>query len=135
MRERIARFMAGRNGTDELARFGLAVSMILLLLGIIGGATIFGSICYYLGVGVLVWCYFRIFSRNLEKRRMENYRYLVLRGKAIAPFRNHIVHFQQRGSYKFYRCPGCRAELRVPKGKGRISIRCPKCGQRFEKHT
>lgn len=135
MRERIARFMAGRNGTDDLARFSLAVSMILLLLGILGGATAFGSICYYLGVAVLIWCYFRIFSRSLEKRRMENYRFLVLRGKALAPFRNHIVHFQQRGSYKFYRCPSCRAELRVPRGKGRISIRCPKCGQRFEKHT
>ena len=135
MRERIARFMAGRNGTDNLARFSLGVSMVLLLLGIVGGETAFGSICYYLGVGVLIWCYFRIFSRNLEKRRMENYRFLMLRSKALTPFRGKMVQFQQRGSYKFYRCPGCRAELRVPKGKGRISIRCPKCGQRFEKHT
>ncbi len=130
MRERLARFMAGRNGVDQLNRFLLAADVLLAVLSsLIGGA--FGRVSYALVLGLLVVIYLRMFSRNLMRRRQENGRYLQLRQRFLGRFRLLKERWVQRRDYKFFTCPACHTTLRVPKGRGKIRIVCRKCGVSF----
>lgn len=88
-----------------------------------------------LTLAVIVYVYFRMLSKNIPGRYRENQAYL----RATARFRDWFYRkkneFAQRKVYHFYRCPKCRQRVRVPKGKGRIAIRCPKCGEEFIKNS
>lgn len=133
-REKIARFMDGRNGTDDLGRFLLIVSLVLVVASmLIGGLA--GSILWVLVLVVLIICYFRILSRNTYKRRNENEWYLRRKNAVSRWFKSLKDRWNQRKEYKFFRCPSCHALLRVPKGKGKILLTCRKCGRRFERKT
>ena len=68
MRERLARFMAGRNGNDQLNNFLLILEMILILLSIFIPGRV-GKYLYIAVLALLVYIYFRMFSRNITKRR------------------------------------------------------------------
>ena len=130
MRERLARFMAGRNGNDQLNVFLLIVDVLLLVLaGIFSRGR--GSILYPLAVILLFYIYFRMFSRNLYKRREENGKYLRMKYNVEAALRVRKERWVQRKDYKFYTCPSCRAALRVPRGRGKLKIVCRKCGTSF----
>ena len=130
MRERIARFMAGRNGNDQFNMFLLIADVVLMLL-----ATIFskklGAVLYPLVLVLLGYSYFRMLSRNLYKRRLENEKYLRLRGHVAARLRLIRERWVQRREYKFFTCPSCKAVMRVPRGRGKIKIVCRKCGNSF----
>ena len=130
MKERLARFMTGRYGNDQLNSFLLVLGMVLAVLGIFlrGRA---GSILYVLVLAVLGLSYYRMFSRNLMRRRDENSKYLRLRYKVLGRLQLRKQRWQQRKDYKFFTCPACRATLRVPKGKGKLRIVCRKCGNSF----
>lgn len=134
MRQRIAQFMAGRNGNDQLNVFLLVADIALLLLGsILGGAV--GRILSFLVVALLALCYFRMLSRNLVRRRQENSRYLALRYRALGWLRRQKTRWDQRRDYKFFRCPSCGTTLRVPRGRGNIRIVCKKCGCAFNRKS
>ena len=130
MRERFIKFMAGRNGNDQLNMFLLIVAILLILLGsLIKGVA--GRIFSLLLLADLVVIYLRMFSRNIAKRREENARFLNLRYKFGAGFRMIGERWTQRKEYKFFYCPSCRTVLRVPRGRGKIMIVCRKCGTKF----
>ena len=124
------RFMSGRYGFDQLSGFLCILSLILVVLG----AWISG-ILYWLGLALLLWCYFRIFSRNTQKRYAENLKYLSLQAQVREWFARRRLRFDQRKTYRYFRCPHCRQSIRVPRGRGRISITCPKCGTSFIKKS
>ena len=84
---------------------------------------------------LLFYSLFRIFSRNIQARYRENEKYLQIKGKATNFFAVKKSHFAQRKNYRFYRCPKCGQQVRVPKGKGHIRITCPKCRAEFDKTT
>lgn len=128
MRERIARFMAGRYGMDSLSRFLNFVVIALLILSVFRVPYV-----YIAALVLLVINYFRIFSRNTGKRYAENEKFLAATYKIRQKFALSRQHMQQRRYYRFYRCPQCRQKVRVPKGKGRICITCPKCRHEFVK--
>lgn len=130
MRERIARFMAGRNGNDQLNLFLLVVDMLLLLLATIFSGSI-GRALYPLVFILLVLIYFRMLSRNLYRRSEENGKYMRLRYRFEAQMRLYKESWVQRKDYKFFTCPSCRAKLRVPRHKGKVKILCRKCGTSF----
>ena len=130
MRERMARFMAGRNGNDQLNMFLLAVDVALLLLASIFSKSI-GSFCYPLAIAMLGFTYFRMLSRNVYKRREENGKYLRWRYKLSAALKLRKERWVQRREYKFFSCPSCHASLRVPRGRGKLKIVCRKCGTSF----
>ena len=130
MRERLARFMAGRNGNDQLNVFLLIVDLILMLLSSIFSKSI-GGVLYPIVIALLVYVYFRMFSRNVYKRREENGKYMRLKYKAAAELRLFKERWIQRKDYKFFTCPSCRASLRVPRHRGKIKIVCRKCGTSF----
>lgn len=130
MRERFARFMAGRNGNDQLNMFLLFVDLALMLISTVF-ARGFGRFLYAVVLLLLGLVYFRMFSRNLYKRRTENEQYLRRRMKLQADVRLLRERWKQRKEYKFFTCPSCKAVMRVPKGRGKIKIVCRKCGSSF----
>ena len=129
-RRRMAGFMAGRNGNDQLNLFLLIVDVVLLLLASIFARSL-GAFLYPLVLALLGYTYFRMLSRNLYKRRTENEKYMRLRAKAASKLRLVRERWVQRRDYKFFTCPSCRAVMRVPRGRGKIKIVCRKCGSSF----
>ena len=131
MRERFRRFMAGRYGNDALNQFLSILSIVLLLIAILTRVNLFT----WVGMGLLIWCYFRMFSRNIPKRTEENYKFYTLKQQLEAKGRGLKGQWANRKLYHYYRCPQCRQKLRVPRGRGRIQISCPRCGTQFIKKS
>ena len=127
----MARFMAGRNGNDQLNRLLFAVDAVLLIAGMLvrGQA---GGIFRAAAIVLLGYIYFRLLSRNLPRRREENGKYLRQRYKLSAALKIRKEKWVQRKEYKFFTCPSCKTTLRVPRGHGKIKIVCRKCGNSFE---
>lgn len=132
MKEKLYRFMAGRNGVDQFSRFLIYLALILVILDILLGGT---GLFYALGIAAMVYAYFRVFSKKLEKRRAENAKFLHMKNKFVYGFRSWRERMKQRKDYVFFRCPSCKAMLRVPRGKGKIRVTCRKCGNAFERKT
>lgn len=138
MRNKLIQFMAGRAGNDELNRFLSIVVCILIVVSLILSRLmppILSLIISWLTLIGLVLIYFRMLSKNIGKRRKENQKYLGIKYKIGAHFRLNHERWAQRKDYKFFRCPACRATLRVPRGKGKINIVCKKCGNSFQGKT
>ena len=134
MREKIARFMAGRNGNDQLNRFLLLVDIVLLLIAAIFKDGI-GRYVYPFVFVLLAYAYFRMLSRNVYKRREENGKYIRARYKVSAALRVRHERWVQRKDYKCFTCPNCKTALRVPRGHGTVNIVCRKCGTSFTGKT
>jgi predicted RNA-binding Zn-ribbon protein involved in translation (DUF1610 family) len=138
MRERLYRFMQGRYGNDQFNKFLMVVMMICLVLSFF-----VGNAFYMVGLLLLIYVYFRMFSRNIYKRSAENQAYLRLRDRVTGFFRGKKSYgygantnrtFKDK-THRIFICSACKQKIRVPKGKGRIAIRCPKCGNEFVKRT
>ncbi|NOW87203.1 DNA-directed RNA polymerase subunit RPC12/RpoP [Clostridium beijerinckii] len=128
--DRLRRFMFGRYGGDELSKALLVLSVILLLImNFVPKDLKFLTILAYIPV---IICMFRIFSRNIYKRRNENYKYLKIKNNIVMWFKNNINRIKTLKNYKYYTCSNCKQKLRVPRGKGKISITCPKCNSSFK---
>ena len=130
MKERFTNFMIGRNGNDQLNLFLLGMGAVLLLLGAFSGGLIH-SLFRIAALALIVLVYFRMFSKDVYKRREENTKYLNMRYRLFARLKAVKERWVQRKDYKFFHCPSCKAVLRVPKGRGKIKIVCRKCGNSF----
>lgn len=86
-------------------------------------------------MALIIYTYYRIFSKQIYKRAAENEKYLKAVAKLKKAFRIQKKAAGQRKYYRFFKCPGCKQTIRIPKGHGRIEIRCPKCGCRFVKKS
>lgn len=122
--------MAGRNGNDQLNNFLLVFTLVLMLAGSFAGGAV-GRYIMIASLLLLALCYFRMFSRNVYRRREENGKYMRLKYKVSAWLRLRKERWVQRKDYKFFTCPSCRTTLRVPRGHGKIKIVCRKCGVSF----
>ena len=131
MREKLRRFMIGRYGTDGLNQFLSIASLVLLLIAIVSRISLFT----WLGVVLLILCYYRSLSRNISKRTEENYKYYAVKDRIRNKFSGLKDQWDNRKLYHYYRCPQCRQKLRVPRGRGRIQISCPRCGTQFIKKS
>ena len=130
MRDKLMRFMVGRNGNDQLNLFLYAVDAVLLITAALlrGQAK---RILYAAVLMLLGYIYFRMFSKSLTKRREENGKYLRMRYSILAGLKLRREKWVQRKDYKFFTCPSCKTMLRVPRGHGKIKIVCRKCGNSF----
>lgn len=133
-REKLAQFMYGRRGMDDFSRFLLIAVLVLIVLSWVTAGFLRTILSVVELVG-LVYCYVRIFSRDIYKRQRENAWYLKKRAAVLSWFRSLKDRWQQRKDYRFFRCPSCHALLRVPKNKGKLLLTCRKCGNRFERKT
>ena len=116
-------FMTGRYGPDKLSTYLLWASVILMLVSMFlpsAGLKLLFMVIYYALWG---WSIFRMLSRNTYKRYEENRKFLL--------FLDKIKDRQHR----YFNCPKCRQSVRVPRGKGKISITCPKCKEKFIRKT
>ena len=134
MREKLAKLMYGRYGVDQLGRAMLIFALVLCVLSLFVPRRLSGII-YYISLILSILMYIRMFSKNIQKRYQENNKYLSLKASFLRKFQREKEIFSQRRFYHFYRCPRCRQRIRIPRGKGRIEIRCPKCSQTFIKKS
>ena len=119
LRSALQRFMVGRYGTDKLNMAILTTSLAICVVGMfIPNATVrlVLTLISYVLMGVAIW---RCFSRSTYKRYRENCKYLQL-----------LDRIKDR-QHKYFDCPRCKQTVRVPRGKGKIAVKCPKCGEKF----
>lgn len=126
MRERMQRFMIGRYGNDRFNQFLMIVALVLMVISMWGP-----NILYALAVGIMIYAYFRMFSKQTAKRAAENQWYWQKERKVRNWLQRKKKEFAQRKDFRIYKCPNCKQKLRVPKGRGKIAIRCRKCGTEF----
>ena len=131
MRERFMRFMMGRNGMDDICRFLMVVWFILWFLQLFVRIPFLSLISFI----ILIYMYFRMFSRNVPKRFQENERFLRFKNRFTRKFRSRKSQMEQRKTHHIYKCPTCKQKIRIPRGKGRICITCPKCKTEFVKKS
>lgn len=135
MRERFARFMQGRHGADQLSNFLVILALVLVVLEIFIPVPRVRGAMNSLGVFLIALAYFRIFSRNHYKRYAENERFMKYYNRVLSWRNRKKSRAMQRKTHRIFKCPSCRQAIRVPKGKGRIAITCPKCRTEFIKRT
>lgn len=135
MRERLARFMQGRYGIDQFTNFLVFSALIMVVIEMFIKIPFVHLLLNILSVAAIMYAYFRILSRNHNKRYAENERYMRYHNGVKFFIARQISHMQQRKTHHIYKCPQCRQSIRVPKGKGRIAITCPKCHTEFIKRS
>ena len=131
MKEKFMRFMQGRNGVDQFARFTMGVALAAIVLTLFTGTRSgIGAFLDLFGMAAIVYTYFRIFSKNISKRYQENQKYLQMTDK----FQKEKRMMSQRKDYHIYSCPGCGQKIRIPRGGfKKVEIECPKCHTKFIK--
>ena len=130
-----AGFMQGRygeRGIDEYGRFLNIVTIVFLLLSMLFRRV---GIFYWIALALIIYDYYRLLSRDFTRRRRENDRYLQIRYNRGAFMDDMRRKREDAKVHKIFKCPRCHQKVRVPRGKGRISIRCPKCGEEFVKKS
>ena len=131
MRNFLQNFMIGRYGPDHLGFSMIIISLVLALLYAAIGVTPLLLISYIV-FGLAIY---RMLSRNIYRRRAENDKFI----RYWWPIRTRIIRvverIKQRRTHRFFVCPGCKKKLRVPKGKGKLQITCPKCAEKFFRKT
>ncbi len=131
MKDKLRQFMIGRYGVDQLGKFIMWVGLGLLILSMFIRVPFLSTLPFF----ILILCYVRMFSRNISKRYGENQKYLSY----VNRIKNYFAHGKdrrmQKKNYHIYPCPTCKQKIRVPKGKGKICITCPKCHAEFIKRS
>jgi len=138
MMNKLRQWMYGRYGNDEMGIATWILSLVLLIVAGILSAVAKTNVLSYIALGVrvlatalLVWMICRMFSKNIAKRRAENYKFLAFaRG-----FKGIFKKRPDAKTHRYFKCPGCGQTVRVPRNKGKINITCPKCGRKFIKKT
>ena len=127
-RERIARFMVGRNGADALYHAIIFVCCIIVVVNVFVGSFLLSL----LETGLIIYAIFRVMSRNVYKRRQENAVFLKILSKPKKHFEFRAVKRRDRKTHVFKKCPKCKNNLRLPRDKGKHTVLCPCCKNRFE---
>lgn len=117
------RFMAGRYGTDRLNMTILCAGLVVCLISPFFQNAAVNLVLTAVSYGLMIWAIYRMLSRDTYKRYQENRKFLQ--------FFDRLKDRQHR----YYDCPKCRQVVRVPRGKGKIAITCPKCHEKFIRKT
>lgn len=119
LNDKMMNFMVGRNGTDRLARWCLGGAVVLTIINMI----IPNIVLMLLSYALLIYCIFRVFSRNVAARQAEEAKFDSLFSRS----KNAKTKFENRKTTVYFNCEECGQSLSVPKGKGKLKITCPKC--------
>ena len=131
MREWIARFMQGRYGVDKFSNFLFVIALVCLVAELFIPVAVVRNILNLAAVLLLVYSYFRIFSKNHYKSYAENERFMQYFSSLQGLFNKKRNDRMQKRYHRIFKCPNCRQSVRVPKGKGKIAITCPKWKTEF----
>ena len=135
MKDKLIRFMYGRYGNDRLNQVLLGMFLVIMVLDLFVGHRGISRFFNTWELLLLICIYYRMFSRQIGKRQAELGKYMVLENKVRRFIGGKKYMMDQRKEFHIYNCPNCKQKIRIPRGKGRISIRCPKCGTEFEKNS
>lgn len=128
--------MYGRYGQDQLGTFCFAAYLVIWLVALLFRGTRVSFVLGTLDYLFVIVYFFRFFSRNIYKRQQENQKFLVVYNRVKNYVKYIKLKFTERdGVKKLYRCPKCHQIIRVPKGRGKIAITCPKCRFEFIRRT
>ena len=116
-------FMAGRYGTDRLNMVILTAGFVVSLLSMFSTSPVLTLVFFALSYGLMIWAIFRTLSRNTYKRYQENRKFL------------QVFDRMKDRQHRYFDCPKCKQMVRVPRGKGKIAITCPRCREKFVKKT
>ena len=125
---RFAQFMQGRHGPDELSITMMYLAVLVSLIFSFSGV----FPLYLLGLVLWIWCFYRIFSKKEDKRRAENRKFLETTSSWKREIKQFFVRLKNFRVYKYFRCPGCKARMRLSRGSGEKEIKCPRCGTTFK---
>ncbi len=123
--------MYGRYGIDSLGRSTIAAGLVTILLSGFIRWRFLPLISWVL----IITAYYRMFSKNIYKRSSENQWYLNKTARLRGFLTRQKKMLSQRRTHHIYTCPSCKQKIRIPRGKGRIEIRCPKCSTTFIKRS
>ncbi len=127
----MAGFYTGRNGSDQLSVFLVAVALVIAVAASVVTDETVRIATGAVALAFAIWAFFRMMSKNIGKRRAENDTFLSLIGQSP----EKKARRAEKKTHKLFRCPKCKEMCRVPKGKGKIRITCPHCGEQFIKRT
>lgn len=136
-KQSIRNFMAGRHGSDllsiDLLKFGFAFFVLSIILSLINNpvTAIIGSLFSYITFGCYIYSLVRTLSRNHEKRDEQNRRYLAWKSQNQKKFRQAKNRMSNQKEYKYFRCPNCKTWIRLPRGKGIVTVTCRQCKTSF----
>ena len=119
----LRRFMQGRYGNDKLNMVILCTGLVLVLVYTFIPNVIAKLVLWALSYALMIWAIFRSLSRNTYRRYQENRKFLQF-----------FERLKDR-EHRYFDCTKCRQTVRVPRGKGKISISCPKCKEKFVRNT
>ena len=130
MKEKFYRFMQGRYGNDALNRGLLTLIVFMLVVNIFADSYILSCIMFVIWVVMI----YRMFSKDIYKRYNENQKYLGYM-KPLERYKNLLEKQKDDPNHKYFRCPKCKQMVRVPRGRGKITITCPKCQTQFDRKS
>lgn len=135
-KQKVAAFFYGRYGVDQLYKFLMVVWIAILVANLIVsnimGAGLIAIILSFVGIAIVVFMTFRVFSKNIVARRIENERYLKVRNKIVGWFKLNNRKFKERKTHSYQKCPNCKKTIRLKKQPGEHTARCPLCGGTFK---
>ena len=130
IRNALQRFMYGRYGNDQFNLFLIGAYLVLYLLFVLTG---FAPL-YWLSLVLIAYSLFRLLSRNPARRRSENARFLSIVNPVLRWLRlRRTIHRDKE--HRYFKCPNCGQQLRVPRGKGKITVTCRGCGASFQEKS
>ena len=127
IRRRTSTLMQGRYGADYFSAFLMKAALVCMVLSWLDAL----SFLYAWGILWIGIAIFRMMSRKIEKHRAENTAYLQDSYKIQTAFCEHKVRWKERKKYKYFKCKGCKRLLRVPRGRGNLTVTCHKCGHKM----
>lgn len=130
IRSKLQQLMCGRNGADQLSLAAMWAAVILWAIFLFSG----WPVVYLLSLALMAYTFFRIFSKRVDRRRAENAKFMDI----VRPLRRKLSALGCRmrdKDHRYFRCPNCGQQMRVPRGKGRIQVTCRSCGITFEEKS
>lgn len=126
----LKKFMYGRYGLDHLSKALVILAFVLLILvGFLPKQLSILSVIAYVPIFIYI---FRVFSKDIYKRQQENYKYIKIKNSVVIWFKQKLNRAKDSKTHKYFTCPDCKQKLRVPRGRGKISVTCPKCKKTFK---
>ena len=126
--DRYIKFMKDRYGVDELYKFLILICFILLVIN----TFISNNIIRLIEVLLIVIIFYRYISKNIKLRKQENDKYLEIKNKIIKLFDYNKKKYKDRNTHMYKKCPKCKQKIRLPLKKGKHTVKCPNCGNRFD---
>ena len=126
--DRYITFMKDRYGVDELYKFLLLICFVLIVIN----TFISNNIIRLFEVLLIVIIFYRYMSKNIKLRKKENDKYLEIKNKIIKLFDYNKKKYKDRNTHMYKKCPKCKQKIRLPLKKGKHTVKCPNCGNKFD---